>query len=63
MRSEGIRVENCSLFAHPVLFSNIVNASFVDTLLSPETTRREMIAATVVPTTNHCLSMAYKRKN
>ena len=38
------------LLDHPVLFSNIVNASFVDTLLSPDTTSSDIIAATVVPT-------------
>ena len=38
------------LFGHPVLFSKRVNASFVDTLLSPESTSNEVIAAIVVPT-------------
>lgn len=33
----------------PVLFSNNVKASFVDTLLSPEHTSKATIAATVVP--------------
>jgi hypothetical protein len=39
-----------SLSLHPVLFSNIVKASLVDTLLSPEQTSRAMMAAIVVPT-------------
>ena len=37
-------------FDHPVLFSKRVNASFVDTLLSPESTSKEVIAAILVPT-------------
>lgn len=40
----------CSLLLHPVLFSNIVKASCVDTLLSPEQTSNAMMAAIVVPT-------------
>jgi hypothetical protein len=38
------------LFIQPVLFSNKVNASLVDTLLSPDITKRAIIAASVVPT-------------
>jgi len=44
------RINTNSLFAQPVLFSKRVNASLVDTLLSPEQTNSAMIAATVVPT-------------
>lgn len=42
------------LFDHPVLFSNFVNASRVDTLLSPETTSKLIMAAIVVPTSEEC---------
>jgi len=38
------------LFDRPVLFSYIMKASLVDTLLSPEHTSNAMIAATLVPT-------------
>lgn len=43
------RVRN-ALFAHPVLFSNEVNATFVGTRWLPAHTSRAMMAATVVPT-------------
>lgn len=39
-------------FFHPLLFSNRVNASGVETLSSPEQTSRATMAAMVVPTTN-----------
>jgi hypothetical protein len=39
------------LFGHPVLFSNMVKASLVDTLLLPEHTNKAVIAAIVVLTT------------
>lgn len=38
------------LFDHPVLFSNKVNASTVETLFDPEHTSKATIADTVVPT-------------
>lgn len=44
------RINTNSLFAQPVLFSKRVNASLVDTFLSPEQTNSAMIAETVVPT-------------
>lgn len=39
-----------SLFGHPELFSYSVNASEVDALLPSESTSKDMIAATEVPT-------------
>ena len=47
------RVESsvCAPFFHPVWFSYIVKAVAVETLLSPEQTRRETMAAMVDPTT------------
>lgn len=53
VRSPKRRVEaRYSLLLHPVLFSNMVNASRVDTLvpLFPEHTKSAMMAAIVVPT-------------
>ena len=38
-----------ALSFHPVLFSNEVKATFVDTLLSPEQTRSAMVVAIVTP--------------
>ncbi len=40
----------CSLLAHPVLFSYMVNAVLVETLRSPLHTSNAIIAAIVVPT-------------
>ena len=39
-----------SLFAHPVLFSNCVNAVFVETLFSPLQTRSATMTAIALPT-------------
>ncbi len=51
------RINANSLFAQPVLFSKRVNASLVDTFLSPEQTNSAMIAATVVPTNDDTVTV------
>lgn len=44
-----LTVQHNILLVQPTLFSNNVNASFADTLLSPEHTSKATMAATVVP--------------
>ncbi len=46
----GIGLQPNVLFAHPVWFSNLVNAVVVDTLFSPLQTRSATRTAMVLPT-------------